>query len=31
MFLTLAIAGGEWPISRYGHLTPWEGTPVPVE
>jgi hypothetical protein len=27
IFLTLALAGGEWSASRPGHFTPWERAP----
>jgi hypothetical protein len=30
IFLTSALAGGEWSVSRSGHFTPREEPPVPI-
>jgi hypothetical protein len=29
-FLTSALDGGEWSVSRLGHFTPGERAPVPI-
>jgi hypothetical protein len=30
IFLTLALVGGEWLASRFGHFTPGEGASLPI-
>jgi hypothetical protein len=30
-FLTMALGGDEWSVSRHGHLTPWKWPPLAID